>query len=223
VIDVFSKYAWAVPIKKKDAQSVTDAYASILRERKPLKIQTDKGKEFMNARFKRMLDENDVRFYVSQNADIKASVVERFNRTLKTKIWKYFTHNNTFNYANVLDDLLHSYNNTHHRTIDRAPSSVKRKDVDALHAKMFPLATRVVPAKFKVGARVRISKTRRVFDKGYLPNWTVELFTVTKVLDTNPPTYKLRDYDGEEIDGTFTRRNYNQWRKKTTFTESRKF
>ena len=84
VIDVFSKFAWAVALKKKDARTVSEAFESIIDERKPPKLQTDKGKEFINTFFQDKLHYNGIQFYVSQIKDIKANVVERFNRTLKT-------------------------------------------------------------------------------------------------------------------------------------------
>ncbi len=203
VIDVFSKYAWVLPLKKKDSKSVMEAFESIFTQRKPLKLQTDKGKEFLNATLQNRLKELKIQFYVSQNEDIKASVVERFNRTLKTKMWKYFTHRNTYQYIDVLQDMVRSYNNTYHRTIGRSPTSVKKEDEPIIKLKMYGPERGPSKPKLKVGDKVRISKTRRTFDKGYLPNWTLEIFTVSEVFPTNPPTYSLKDYDDEKIEGTF--------------------
>jgi hypothetical protein len=89
----------------------------ILAERKPAMIQSDKGTEFLNSIFQSMLKRHDVKFYTSENEDIKAVVVERFNRTLKSKMYRYFTHTNTRRYVDVLLDLLNSYNRTYHRSI----------------------------------------------------------------------------------------------------------
>ena len=207
VIDVFSKYAFVATLKKKDSKSVVEAFAKILEEekRKPLKLQTDKGKEFVNGQFRAMLEERHIQFYVSQNEDIKASVVERFNRTLKTKMWKYFTHRNTFKFVDVLQDMVHSYNRTHHRTIGRAPIDVNAENAAQVYERMYGDQSRQRPVepKLEVGQKVRISKTRRAFDKGYLPNWTEEIFTVDKAIGTDPPTYKIVDYDGEPVEGSF--------------------
>ena len=202
VIDVFSKHAWVKKLKKKDSKNIT--FDEIFVTRKPFKLQTDKGKEFLNATFQRRLAELQIQFYVSQNDDIKASVVERFNRTFKTKMWKYFTHKSTARYVDVLDDLLHSYNRTRHRTIGCAPIEVTKENESAIRERMYGKeVTSKSSAKFKVGDKVRISKTRRAFDKGYLPNWTEEVFTVTDVVDTKPRTYKLEDYGKEKIEGSF--------------------
>jgi hypothetical protein len=203
VIDVFSKYAWTVPLKRKDAKSVAEAFDEIFTERKPQKLQTDKGKEFVNSTFQKKLEEIDVQFYVSQNDDIKASVAERFNRTLKTKMWKYFTHRNTFKYTDVLQDLIYSYNHSYHRTIGCTPASVKTDDVPAIRERMYGTSEKSSVPKLKIGTKVRISKSRRPFDKGYLPNWTEEIFTIVDAIQTSPPTYKLEDYGGEKLDGSF--------------------
>ena len=72
-----------------------DAFGEIFVARKPVKLQTDKGKEFLNTTFQRRLADLGIQFYVSQNEDIKANVIERFNRTFKTKMWKYFIHEST--------------------------------------------------------------------------------------------------------------------------------
>ena len=203
VMDVFSKYAWVLSLKKKDSITVMEAFESIFTQRKPLKLQMDKGKEFINATFQNGLKDLKIQFYVSQNEDIKASVVERLNRTLKTKMWKYFTHRNSYKYIEVLPDMVHSYNETYHRTVGRSPASVKKKDEPVIRLKIYGPETKPGKPKLKVGDKVRISKMRRTFDKGCLPNWTQEIFTVSEVFPTNPPTYRLKDYDDEEIEGSF--------------------
>ena len=89
VIDVFSKFAWAVQVRNKNAESVTEAFGLILAQaepRKPERLQTDKGKEFFNATFAGLLRKQNIHHFASES-DQKAAVVERFNRTLKTRIW----------------------------------------------------------------------------------------------------------------------------------------
>lgn len=150
-----------------------------------------------------MLNRHNIGFYVSQNEETKAAVVERFNRTLKSKMWRYFTHENTYRYIDVLEDLLHSYNNSYHRTIGKTPASVKREDETALRERMYGSDTASAKPKFKVGDFVRISKSRHPFEKSYVGNWTEELFTVAEVMLTSPPTYRLKDYGGDAIEGSF--------------------
>ena len=123
-IDVFSKFAWAVPLKDKKGSSLVAALELILKSgRTPHRLQTDKGTEFTNRLVQSFLKKHDIYFFTTFN-ETKASVVERFNRTLKTKMWKYFTSKNTYDYRAVLPDLLKAYNAAFHRSIKRAPSSV---------------------------------------------------------------------------------------------------
>ena len=158
-IDVFSKFAWVVPLKGKTGETLVNVFQSILDlGRSPKKLQTDKGTEFLNRNFQKFRKENNIHFFTT-NSELKASVVERFNRTLKTRMWKYFTAKNNRVYIDNLQDIVHGYNNSYHRSIGRAPASV------SLPGRKF---------KFNLGDQVRISKSRRTFKKGYLPSWTQE-------------------------------------------------
>jgi len=100
-------------------------------------VQTDNGMEFKNVHFQRLMTEYNVHHYMSENEDLKASVVERFNRTLKERMFCYFSTHQTHHYLNVLDDLIESYNNAHHQSIEMALSQVNAKNeqtvCDRLH------------------------------------------------------------------------------------------
>ena len=115
-------------------------------------------------------------------------IVERFNRTLKTKMWKYFTHNHTYSYIDVLDQLLHSYNHTYHSSIKRAPADVTSENQNdvwfTLYGKM--VNTKKKRCVFNIGNTVRVSKHKLIFEKGYETNWTEELFIVTECVPRNP-------------------------------------
>ena len=132
-------------------------------------------------------------------------MVERFNRTLKTRMWKYFTAKNTRVYIDILQDIVHAYNNSYHRSVGQAPSSVSLLNVGQVRRKLCGKSwTKPMRKfKFKLGDQVRISKSRRTFKKGYLPSWTQEIFTVTKIIPRVPPVYRLRDYADDEIEGVF--------------------
>jgi hypothetical protein len=206
-IDCFSRYAFAIPIRNKSALEVKDGFASILESNDviPAYVQSDKGREFVNAIFQSYLKQRDILFYTSENDDIKCAIVERFNRTLKSKMWRYFTYSKTYRYVDVLNDLVTAYNRTYHRSIKMAPEEVgvhnERQVFVTLYGKTVNTATK--KAKFKIGDKVRLSKTMTAFDKSYLPRWTRELFLVKSVLPTHPPTYELTDYAGEEVKGRF--------------------
>ena len=203
-IDIFSKYAWVVPLKTKQGQELVKAFQMILSSgRKPNKLQTDQGTEFLNRVFQKFLRDNKINFF-TVNSGLKASVVERFNRTFKNKMYKYFTAKNTLTYINVLPQLVSSYNNTYHRSIKMKPSQVTKANEaqvwDSLYGNDVEKRVRF---KFQVGDRVRISKVKRMFEKSYLPNFTEEIFTVYKRMARQVPVYKLKDDAGEILDGTF--------------------
>ncbi len=202
-IDVFSKRAWAAAIKKKSSDQLTAAFLGFIKDRKPTHLQTDKGTEFLNRKFQKMLKDRNIAFYTTENEDIKASVVERFNRTLKTKMWKYFSFKNTLRYVDVLEDLIQSYNETFHRSIQMAPSEVDARTEAIVRGRLYGPEKIGTALKYAVGDKVRISKARRIFKKGYLPGWTEEIFVVSARLRTDPPTYELNDSDGEPVKGKF--------------------
>ena len=199
VIDIFSKYAWVVPLKDKKGVSIVIAFQGILKEsnRKPNKIWVDKGSEFYNASFKKWLQDNDIVMY-STNNEGKTVVAERLIRTLKSKIYKHMTSISKNVYIDKLDDIVDEYNNTYHATIKMKPIDVKDNtsiDIDKEINNKDP--------KFKVGDRVRISKYKNIFAKGYTPNWSEEVFVIKNVKNTVPWAYDINDLNGEEITGTF--------------------
>ena len=205
VIDVFSKVAYAIPLKNKRGSTLVEALKSILNksQQKPNKLQTDKGSEFLNKTFQAYLKRKKIHFFVTQNEEVKAAIVERFNRTLKERLWRYFTSKNTLYYLDVLDDLVESYNNTYHTSIKRSPLSVNQKNQQEVWMTLYGDPIKIKHPAFKVGDKVRISKTRKIFKKGYLPSWTEEIFTISKIIKTNPITYKIIDNKNESLEGTF--------------------
>ena len=216
-IDVLSKYAFVVPLKNKTGQSLVDAFHQIFKSgRRPLALQTDKGTEFTNRVFQKYLHDNNVDFFTTENEDIKCSIAERFNRTLKTKMWKYFTKHDTLVYHDVLVDLVKSYNHSYHRSIKTQPVLVNETNQEEIWQNLYGSSMMMSPGrqKFQVGDHVRISKAKRTFKKGYLANWTREIFTVVKCHPGNPPVYVLQDYKGEILQGTF----YSQEIQKVTVT-----
>ena len=116
VIDVFSKYGWIVSLKSKTGVDVANALSKIFSERRPMKMWVDKGKEFYNKHVKAL----GVQLYSTENEE-KSFVVERWNRTMKEKMFKYFSANSTRKYINVLDEMVNNYNNTKHSSIKMTP------------------------------------------------------------------------------------------------------
>ena len=202
-VDTFSKFAFVRALKNKKAETVRDAFASLITLRKPNLLQTDKGSEFINETFQRLLRDNNIKFYTSENDDIKCAIVERFNRTLRSKMYRYFTFKSTFCYIDVLESLVDSYNGTYHSSIKMSPREVNLNNESEIRKRLFPPKKYPVKWKFEVGDTVRISEARRMFKKGFLANWTVEIFKIKSRLPTQPVTYELIDYDGEAIKGKF--------------------
>jgi len=202
-IDFFSKRAWAVPVRTKSARDITRPFETVLEDDKCNMVQSDKGTEFLNSTFQTMLKRHGIKLYTSENEDLKAAVVERFNRTLKTKMFRYFTYANTRRYADVLSDLMHSYNNTHHRSIGMSPAEVDADNERAVRARLYRTKSKSHRWKYDVGDTVRIAMQRRPFRKGYLCDWSEEIFEIVNRLPTAPVTYELADLAGEHIKGKF--------------------
>ena len=198
-IDLYSKYAFVIPLKDKKGISIVNAFNKIIKQsnRKPNKIWVDQGGEFYNNIFEKWLSDNDINMYSTYNEG-KSVVAERFIRTLKSKLYKHMTAIGKNVYYDVLDDIVNKYNNTKHSTIKIKPIEVgennKRVYIDEHNEK---------DSRFKVGDRVRISRYKNIFAKGYTPNWSKEIFTVDKINDTVPYTYNLKDLNDEEIIGSF--------------------
>ena len=197
-IDLFSIYAFVIPLKDKKGISIVNAFNKIIKQsnRKPNKIWVDQGGEFYNNVFKKWLSHNDIIMYSTYNEG-KSVVAVRFIRTLKNKLYKHMTATAKNVYYDVLDDLVNKYNNTKHNTIKMKPTDVKnnkRVYIDEHNEK---------DSRFKVGDRVRISKFKNIFTKGYTSNWSTEIFIVDKINDTVPYTYNLKDLNDEEIIGSF--------------------
>ena len=186
-IDLYSKYAFFIPLKDKKGISIVNAFNKIIKQsnRKPNKIWVDQGGEFYNNVFEKWLSDNDINMYSTYN-ECKSVVAERFIRTLKNKLYKHMTATGKNVCYDVLDDVVNKYNNTKHSTIKMKPIDVgdnnKRVYIDEHNDK---------DSKFKVGDRVRISRYKIIFAKGYAPNWSSEIFIVDKINNTVPYTYKI--------------------------------
>jgi transposase InsO family protein len=201
-IDVFSKKAYALPLTDKRGPTLATAFEKIFSETVPNLVQTDRGTEFLNSKVQDVFKKFNIRHYWSFNDDIKAAVVERFNRTLKTRMYRYFTAHHTNRWFDVLQPLIDSYNNSFHRTIGMTPNDVTADNAQQVAERMYPL--KEIPQwKFQIGDTVRITVYKNIFMKGYTQNWTDELYTVTERFSSTPPTYGLKDLAGEEIKGRF--------------------
>ena len=168
VLDVLSKYAWVQPLKAKTGVALVKAFNKILKQgRQPKRLQTDQGTEFYNRAFQRWLKDHGIDHF-STEGDAKAAVVERFNRTLKERLYLYFTAANTLRFDDELPQLVQGYNATRHRSIGMAPQDVTWDNVEAVWKHLYEkrLKEKRPKAKLKVGDRVRLNKIHRTFEKG---------------------------------------------------------
>ena len=211
VIDVFSKMLWVKPLKRKTGFEVSNAFKQIFTNgtNVPKCLQSDKGTEFTGSTVGKLFKHYKIKYVTTQNPDIKAAVVERVNRTLKTRMWRYLTHKNTLKYIDVLPQLVNAYNHSVHRSLG---SSLRPVDVAAgdkktvyrvWHHMNKDLVKRRSP-KFKPDDTVRITKEKGLFAKGYEANFSKELFVVDHAYGSFPlPLYVLRDTKGEVLVGRF--------------------
>ena len=152
---------------------------------------------------KKLLEENNVKLYKTHN-ELKSCVVERWNKTIKTDMWKYFTANNSYKYIDILPALVEKYNNSYHRSIKCKPvEAQKTANQEKVLTNLYGKKNDKPLPKFKIGDRVRITKKKTIFDKGFTPNWTDEIFTISEIKPTVPVTYTIKDVKGELLGGSF--------------------
>ncbi|XP_048510502.1 uncharacterized protein LOC125500732 [Athalia rosae] len=173
-IDVLSKYAWVVPLKCRTANFVAGRLQHVLTTtpRRLVLLQTDKGEEFVGQTLRKLLSDNGIRYRTTFNPEIKAVIVERFNWTLKKRLWRYFTHKNSQRYVDVSPLIFQAYNETRHSSIGMSPAEVTLENAAEARAymqKRYP-ARRIGRPQFRENDIVRISKTEGTFQKGYEAN-----------------------------------------------------
>lgn len=203
IIDGFSKYAWAYGLKNKTKSEVAMKFQDLLlRGRVPKNLQTDLGTEFYNSTFSNLMIKYNINHYSTYSTK-KASIAERFIRTLKSKLFKSFSLKGNYKWMDgTLEGAITEYNNTYHRTIKRTPNEVNNNNKDELilqYAQKSGISKRTL----HVNDFVRISKLKGCFEKGYTPNWSTELFKIRKVQKTIPVTYLIEDMKKNPILGSF--------------------
>ena len=213
IIDALSKFVWLEPLRNKTNVSVIEGLKNILKRAKgriPFQVQSDSGKEFVGSAVQNFLKSKGIKFRFTRNPDIKASLAERVIRTIKERMYRFFTHKNTKRYIDVLQDIAKAYNANKHtstlmRPVDvniynahRARENIARRYGTDDHRK------KNTKPKYAIGAYVRISRTKGTFEKGYEANWSEEVFKVKRVLRRQGLfIYELIDLFGEDLDGFF--------------------
>jgi hypothetical protein len=211
LIDLFSKKVWVEPLKSKQTAAVAKALQKIFkRAPKPLRLRTDKGLEFKGSSVQKLLQTKRISFSMTENSEIKCACVERFIRTLRGKLEKYFTHFGVRRYIHVLQELVSGYNKSVHSGTGFAPDAVNIDTAPRVWTNLYSGAGRYealdlfpkrIP-KIPENSDVRLSKSKKLFEKGSTHNWSTEIFKVKKGVKREPAVYRLEDHLQEEILGT---------------------
>lgn len=220
VIDIFTKFIWLRPLKDKTGPEVASALRDIIKScpfGAPKNIQSDEGKEFLNKHCREIYKNENINVY-HVYTHLKAAIAERAIRTIKSKLYQHFTAKGSYKWTEILQNIAREYNHRIHRTTEMAPVQVaSREDEKKIFHNLKVPKWAIKSPKFKVGDTVRISKFKAVFAKGYTPNWSTELFVVHKTFKTLPPTYELKDEDGNVITGKFYEEEMQRTEYPTTY------
>ncbi|KAL3093266.1 hypothetical protein niasHS_005161 [Heterodera schachtii] len=207
-IDTLSRQVFVEPVKTKTSTNIIIAFGRIFKRSKyiPWKVLTDQGNEFTARAVQHFFRAKDVEhFCMLTSPQFHAGMAERANRSIKERLYRYFTERNTYTWIDVVQDIVRAINCSPNSSIGMRPADVNFKNAEALRQKLHNAAENVVrrQPRYRVGDRVRIEKYKHVFQKGYLPRFTNELFTVAEVhTERSPVVYRLRDDKNEIISGT---------------------
>ena len=206
-IDVFSKIAYAFPLKSKKIQDIKPCFEKIFENNKPKYIWTDKESAFLSKEIQQFFKDNNVKIYHT-NSHLKAVVIERFNRSLRELMMKEFVKNNNTEWYNILPNLIKIYNNRYHSTIKMKPIQVNKLNENYIKENIYSYNKTNKIAKFKLNDLVRISLKRRdIFDKPSSNiKWSEELFKIHSINRSNVITYKIKDLNDNIIEGNFYER-----------------
>ena len=210
VLDVFSKYLFVKPLKSKRAKDVTEAFNRILQEAQGHHsvqiLYFDKGGEFNNRLFKSYLQKNNIKYFTTQNENIKVSPVERVIRTFRNKMHKLFQSTRNYRYLEKLHDLAQSYNSTPHRSLPNhmSPSDVNEENEAIVWDHMYNNSKENdrthATFKFIVGDLVRLAFNKYTFQRDYQQTWTSEIFKISeRLVSQGIPVYKVIDFLNEPI------------------------
>ena len=205
-IDIFSKYAWSFPLKTKTIKDIKSCFERIFKQRKPSYIWSDQESAFFSREMLKFFEDHNIKIYYT-HSNLKAVVIERFNRSLRELMMKKFVKSNNTVWYNILPELIKTYNNRYHRTIKMKPIDVNKSNEK--HIKMIYNYNKTnKKPKFKINELVRISlKRRQLFDKpsGNI-KWSEELFKIYKMNKSNVISYQIKDMNDEIIKGIFYER-----------------
>ena len=203
-IDIFSKYAWSFPIKSKKISDIKLCFQKTFKERKPKFIWSDKESSFFSKEMLKFFEDHSIKIYYT-NSNLKAVIIERFNRSLRELMMKEFVKNNNSVWYNILQKLIKFYNNRYHNTIKDKPININKSNEKYIKDTIYTYSVTNKIPKFKINDIVRIPlKRRELFDKPSANiKWSEELFKIYSINKSNVGTYKIKDMNNEIIQGIF--------------------
>ena len=192
VIDNFSKYLWAIPLKNKYSQTITNEFSNILTKskRKPLKLESDRGTEFYNSIFQNLLKSKNIHHY-SRYTDKGPSIAERVIRTVPNLLKKPVFEKGNADWLSELPSVIKQYNNTIHSSTKITPIQASKKSNQKSVYNNLRDNRKIQKPKFKLGQIVRTADIKRVFSKGDSTNWSYKLYTITEVIHNTIPSYRI--------------------------------
>ena len=206
-VDVFSRHLKCLPLGRKSAEEIIKKFSTFIKKYgKPKSIYSDGGSEFTSKKFRQFLKQKKIRFYVAHNP-WHAGIIERCQKTLKERIFRYLTHNNTDIFVPKLQQFVRAYNHSHHRALpeNMSPADITKSNENLVWKFQYSSTVRKAgKPKLKVGQLVRISRKPETFRKGYETRFTREKFVITQAIPSVPPTYKIKSkIKGDNIQGLF--------------------
>ena len=207
VIDIFVKFAWTVPVYSNYAKAITAAVGYVFitaNPSHPRHLQTDKGKEFFNLDFQTMMMRHGIQHFASESKQM--AEVERFNRTITTRIWTYLSDRGTLLLVDVIQDLVDGFNNSCLRSLGMALADVQHINENRRLVRLFRDGDSYLTPQIPQAAMVRANSHITIFDKCYMPNISKEHVSVSQPLllrkGTKRRVYKLVDYSDKAVKGS---------------------
>ena len=194
IFDNFSKYLWAIPLKNKYSQTITNEFSKILTtsKRKPVKIESDRGSEFYNGIFQNLLKTKNIHHY-SRFTDKGPSIAERVIRTVRNLLKKPVFLAGNADWLSELPSIIKQYNNSIHHSIKITPNQASKKSNEKLVYSNLRDKRKILNPKYKLGQLVRTADIKRVFSKGDSTNYNYKLYTITEVIHDTNHSYRI-DY-----------------------------
>ena len=194
VINNFSKYLWAIPLKNKYGQAITNEFLNILTKskRKPLKIESDRGTEFYNSIFQNLLKSENIHHY-SRYTDKGPSIAERVIRTIRNLLKKPVFEKGNADWLSELPPVIMQYNNTIHSSTKMTPIQASKESNEKIVYSNLRDRREVQKPEFELGDLIRTSDIKKVFSKCDSTNYSYKLYTITEVIHDTIPSYRI-DY-----------------------------